>query len=304
MELGSSVAVLDTDIGTDVDDILALTLMARSPELNLIGVTTVYGDTLTRARMAQYVCDQLKRPDVVVAAGERTPLSGESIWWAGHEGQAIRELDTIVLDESRSGVEYLCEVARAHQGRLDLFAIGPLTNIGKAIESDASFANSIHHLYIMGGAFWMDRPEHNIKSDARASDIVFRSGIPITAVGLDVTMRVLLRDSDMAMIEKALGEFGRVLSKQFHEWLAFMAEHGISTSGNTVTNPHDPLAVLSALRPDLFQFTHCDVEIDLSGSAVGRTRIVSNGTGRIRVASDVDAGAAEHALINLIAQGR
>ena len=73
--------VLDTDIGSDVDDLLALTLLARAPEVRLIGITTVYGDTRLRARIARWTCDRLDRPDVTVVPGLGETLAGREIWW-------------------------------------------------------------------------------------------------------------------------------------------------------------------------------------------------------------------------------
>src|SRR5258708_10291771 len=74
--------IFDTDIGTDVDDILALVLLAKAPELQLIGVTTVYGDTLLRARIAQITCDLLPRKEIPVGPGESQPLTGHHTFWA------------------------------------------------------------------------------------------------------------------------------------------------------------------------------------------------------------------------------
>ena len=84
--------VLDTDIGSDVDDILALVLLARSPELRLVGVTTVYGDTTLRARMTRHVLDLLQLSDVPIGIGARETLTGRPVWWAGHEGAGIPDL--------------------------------------------------------------------------------------------------------------------------------------------------------------------------------------------------------------------
>jgi purine nucleosidase len=297
---GIGVSVLDTDIGSDVDDILALTLMARTPEYNLAGVTTVYGDTVLRARMARYVLHQLGRSDVDVAPGMSETLAGEPVWWGGHEGEGIPGLDEIQVDESRDGVTLLCEMAREHAGRLTVFAIGPLTNIAKAIQSDPSFVGSVRHLYIMGGAYWTEQPEHNIKSDAEAASVVFSSGIPITVCGLDVTTRVWLREDGVEEIRQALGEFGEVLAQQFWSWLQFMVDNGISSGDVQATHLHDPLAVLAALRPDLLAFERCDVTVDLEGESVGRIRLHNCGSGGILIASDVDPEAAERELLNRI----
>lgn len=305
MESNTNVAVLDTDIGSDVDDILALALMANAAEINLIGVTTVYGDTGVRARMARYVCEQLNRPEVVIAAGEKETLTNRPVWWAGHEGRGIPNLDQVTIDEKRDGVAYLLDLGREHRGQLDIYAIGPLTNIAKAIESDSEFASSIHHLYIMGGAFWMEKAEHNIKCDPEAADVVFRSSIPMTVSGLDVTTRVWLREDEVNAIESTMGELGTVLATQIREWWAFKAASLESSSQAAAkevaaNNPHDPLAVLAAIRPDLFQFQECDVEVGLNGEDVGRTWLRNCGTGRSRIASDVDSADAEREMVQRI----
>jgi purine nucleosidase len=301
VERETRISVLDTDIGTDVDDILALTLMARTPEFNLAGVATVYGNTELRARMARYVLQQLDREDVAVAAGSSETLAGEPVWWGGHEGEGIPGLGRIEVTEARDGVTLLCDLARKHAGALEVFAIGPLTNIAKAIQADPSFAGSVRHLYIMGGAYWKDQPEHNIKSDAPAAHVVFSSGIPITVCGLDVTNRVWLREDGVEEIRRGLGDFGEILAEQFWRWLDFMVEHGISDGTIKGTHLHDPLAVLAAIEPDVLTFERCDVAVDLAGDSIGRTRLENCGSGRIRVASDVDVERAERALLDRIA---
>ena len=161
-------AILDTDIGTDVDDILALVLLVRAAELQLVGVTTVYGDTTLRARMTRHVLDLLGHPDVPIGIGASETLTGRPVWWAGHEGAGIPDLDRVRVDEGITAMDLLHQAATAHRGQLDLFAIGPLTNVAAAIAADDAFASSLHHLYLMGGAFWMETAEHNIKMRSRS----------------------------------------------------------------------------------------------------------------------------------------
>jgi purine nucleosidase len=289
-------AILDTDIGTDVDDILALVLLARASELQLVGVTTVYGDTVLRARMTRHVLDQMGRSDVPIGIGATETLTGRPVWWAGHEGQGIPDLDRVRVDEENTATNLLRWAAREHRGQLDLFAIGPLTNVAAAIVADDSFAASLHHLYIMGGAFWMERPEHNIKCDPEAADIVFRSGIPMTACGLDVTERVWLRETDMSQIRGAGDGIGSLLEDQVRRWWAFR--------GANENNPHDPLAILPAIRPELFRFEQCEVRVELDDAAPGRTRLARCGEGSVQIAADVEVEAAEHELMRrLIGNG-
>src|SRR5918998_715725 len=132
--------LLDTDIGTDVDDLLALALLVGAPEFQLIGVTTVYGDTDLRARMTRQVLDQLECRAVLIGIGARETLTGRPVWWAGHEGQGIPGLDRVQIDEGATAADLLHQAATEHQGRLELFAIGPLTNVAEAIAADDSFA--------------------------------------------------------------------------------------------------------------------------------------------------------------------
>jgi purine nucleosidase len=85
--------IFDTDIGTDVDDILALVLLAKAPELNLLGVTTVYGDTAFRAKIAKTTTHMLGRKDIAIVPGEQRTVSGRQDHWAGHEGEGGPDLD-------------------------------------------------------------------------------------------------------------------------------------------------------------------------------------------------------------------
>jgi purine nucleosidase len=284
--------MLDTDIGTDVDDILALVLLARAPELQLIGVTTVYGDTLLRARMVRHVLDQMGRSDVPIGIGASETSTGRPVWWAGHEGQGIPDLELVPVDGTITATPLLHNAATEHRENLDLFAIGPLTNVAEAISADDSFAASLHHLYIMGGAFWMERPEHNIKSDPEAASIVFRSGIPMTVCGLDVTKRVWLREAGLSQIREAAGSIGSLLEDQVRRWW--------SSTGAHANNLHDPVAILPAIRPDLFRFEQCDVRVELDSMEPGRTDVDHCGEGAVRIAADVEAEAAEQEIVRRI----
>src|SRR5678815_3812201 len=96
--------LLDTDIGTDVDDILALVLLARAPELRLVGVTTVYGDTTLRARMVRQVLDQMQLPDIPIGIGATETLTRRPVFWAGHEGEGCLLYTSDAADE-RSSVD-------------------------------------------------------------------------------------------------------------------------------------------------------------------------------------------------------
>lgn len=283
--------VLDTDIGTDVDDILALVLLARSPEMRLAGVTTVYGDTVLRAKMVRRVLERLGLSDVPIGIGASETLASRAVWWAGHEGEGIEGLDQIAVDPTITAADLLRDNAEKHRGEWDLFAIGPLTNVALAIEADPAFASSLHHLYIMGGAFWMAQPEHNIKCDPEAAEIVFCSGIPMTLCGLDVTLQANLREADMPRIRAADG-VGPLLEQQIRRWWQFI--------GTNENHLHDPLAILPAVRPDLFRFEQGDLRVELNADPPGRTTVENPGTGALRLAAGVEAAAAEEEIVRRV----
>lgn len=262
--------VLDTDIGTDVDDLLALVLLARAPEVSLAGVTTVYGDTMLRARLARRVCDLLG-VDVPVAAGERQTLSGRAVWWPGHEGRGVVGLDRVDVEGAPDAVGLLLGA-----GQIEVCAVGPLTNIAAALRADPGWARRVRHLYVMGGDFAGGRAEHNVSSDTVAAREVFASGIPITVAGLDVTTRVPYGPPELDRISASGGELAGLIADQTRRWWDFLGR---------ASNPHDPLAALTALTPELFSFSFRAVGVDDDG-------VIGDGPGgpAVRVVRDLDEG--------------
>jgi purine nucleosidase len=284
--------IFDTDIGTDVDDILALVLLAKAPELKLLGVTTVYGDTAFRAKIAKATVHTLGREDIAIVPGEEHTLSGRQIHWAGHEGEGIPQLDSFEVKVDQSAPSYIGESAEAFAGELEVIATGPLTNIARAINAAPASCARIKHLYIMGGAFWMNRAEHNIKCDADAARVVFRSGVPMTVISLDLTLRVWLGNNDLPQIAALPNGLGPLLENQLIRWWEYRHVEG--------TSPHDPLAALAMVRPELFRFENCDIDVHDEASAPGFTTATNRGSGKIRVGVDLFARTAEQEIVQRI----
>ena len=261
--------ILDTDIGSDVDDALALAQLLGTPSVDLVGVTTVYGDTLLRAQLASRIAATAGRR-VSVHAGRRETLSGSPVWWAGHEGALHRDLDREPVEE-QDAVAFLVEQVLAQPGELDVVAIGPLTNIASAITAHPEFAGAVRHLCAMGGNFGSDEPEHNVRSDVDAARTVFASGIPTTVSGLEVTTRVQI---DRARLDRiaAADELGALLLAEIKEWWRY--------TGAEWNVPHDPVAVLTLTEPAHFGFSEPGrVTVDADGRTLfaeggGNTRIV------------------------------
>ncbi|MEU1973753.1 nucleoside hydrolase [Microbacterium sp. NPDC019599] len=283
--------ILDTDIGSDVDDLLALALILGTPSIDLIGVTTVYGDTLLRARIAKRAA-RLAGRDIPVIAGESQPLSGRDVWWAGHEGALYDELESETID-GQDAVAYLVETVLADPGSIDLIAIGPLTNIAAAIRRDSRFASAVRHLWIMGGAFTTDEPEHNFRSDTTAAEVVFGSGIPTTVSGLEVTRQVTIDRDSLARIAGS-GNLGALIDAEVRQWWEFW-----STEWNV---PHDPVTVLTMTDPDLFRFSGPGA-VSIHGEAedAGVSRFAP-GSGSVRIAEQLDAdGVADKIVLGIVA---
>ena len=255
--------LLDTDIGTDVDDALALGVLIGSPEVDLVGITTVYGDTLLRARLASRLL-RISRPGstIPIVAGESNTRSRRPVWWPGHEGQLYDDLAMEPIGTATVGVEFLVETARRLRGQIDVLAIGPLTNIAAALDLDPEFAHNVRQLVVMGGDFREDGrvAEHNFRSDVSAAQRVFDSKIPIVVGGLDLTTQIKVTESDLDRIASS-GAFGIALSNEITQWWEF--------HGHAWNNPHDPILALWLLAPGLFEPTRSRVRIDDEGISTG-----------------------------------
>lgn len=262
--------ILDTDIGTDVDDALALAMLFGSTDAELLGVTSVYGDTETRGRLAARLARLAGRTGLPVFAGSGATRTGRDVFWAGHEGDRLEAEDTGGYTGERDGraaAEFLTGQVAAAPGAVYVLAVGPLTNLAAAVETDADFARNVASLVLMGGSFaepGVETPsaEHNIACDPEAAAVVFSSGAPITVVGLDVTTTTWLSEAQVSSFGD-VGALGPELRAQLETWWAYTGKRG--------NVPHDPLAALAILRPDLFTFADWQVTIDLDGDLPGST---------------------------------
>ncbi len=260
--LASRPIILDTDIGTDVDDCLALALLLASPELQLMAVTTVYGDTLLRARMVLELLALRGVAGVPVAAGAEKPLLGRPpVYWEGHEGEGLLGLaDEGLRPAPERAAELIVRTVMARPGEITLIAIGPLTNVALAMLLEPRLAGVLAGLTIMGGAVggvqalhlpWV---EHNFRSDPEAAAIVLASGAAIRVVPLDVTTQVRIRPADVARIRATDGPFHAAVADQIERYPRYQQRGW--------TYLHDPLAAATVVAPDLvgWEPVHAGVE--------------------------------------------
>jgi purine nucleosidase len=281
---------LDTDIGSDVDDALALAVIAGSPELHLDGISTVYGDTRLRAQLARrYLSYMGLDPSLPIGAGAEETRSGRAVWWAGHEGGLFSDLAEQDVDDR--GVDLLIDTVSAHAGDIDVLAIGPLTNIAAALDADPEFERNVRRLVVMGGDFRPDgTAEHNIKSDVAAARRVFGSDLRIVAGGLDLTLRVTLGAAQVAAIAAA-GPLGEIFAQEIAVWWKFLHEEENS--------PHDPILALWLANRSGFTSRQARVIVDDEG----RTEAVTDAGGNVSVLDVVDTTAVRDEIVRRIVAG-
>jgi purine nucleosidase/pyrimidine-specific ribonucleoside hydrolase len=273
--------ILDTDIGDSIDDAMALAFALRSPELDVRAVTTVIDDVESKTRLAWKMLGIFNRRDIPLAMGAIEPLLDPVMATSSKEFEVLTRNDTIPDSARRRAVDLIVDTLLQSRGKITVVAIGPLTNIALALKADPRIKNNIERIVIMGGAYFNNQTEYNFKRDRTAAEIVFQSGVPITAVGLDVTSQGKLREKDLDQLRLATDPVG-----QFTVRLLDLAEEETHEAHPTL---HDPLAIAAIFRPDVIDFQPGTVDIPLSGG--GQAVFKPQATSKTKVGSKVNAAA-------------
>lgn len=258
--------LLDTDIGSDIDDALCLAYLLANPECDLLGITTVTGDTSQRARLASALCHAAGRR-VPIHPGRRAPLLVPEQQPDVPQAGAL-ERWTHDTDFSRGGaVEFLRRTIRAHPGEVTLLCIGPLTNVAALFAADEEIPALLGALVLMCGKFSTHAPgsserEWNAKLDPDAAAIVYATRPAVhRSVGLDVTEQVRMARDDVRRRFQA-SRLLRVVLDLAEVW--FQERDEITF--------HDPLAAATIFDGTLCGFERGRVEIERhEGSLAGRT---------------------------------
>jgi inosine-uridine nucleoside N-ribohydrolase len=265
--------ILDTDPGHD--DAVALLLALASPELELLGVTTVSGNqTLEKTTAnALKILEFVDRTDVPVHAGCERPLVREQ--WAAAYVHGDSGLDGPSLPAPRTtpqevhAIEFIAEQLEAHEG-VTLVPVGPLTNIGLLLARYPGLSGRVRRIVLMGGAIAEGNvtpaAEFNIWADPEAAHRVFTSGIDVTMIGLDVTHRALMRLTDVEQL-RASGRVGELVA-ELYDFYHRHHEHMYGWEGSPV---HDAVAVAHVIRDDLVNTERRYVLVD-TGPEPGRGR--------------------------------
>lgn len=304
--------IVDTDVGTDTDDALALALAVASPEVRLEGITTVHADAPLRARIAGRLLEVAGRSDVPVIAGASQPLAPAlparfhwhpRLW--GHEGKGILSSDERAPSPdpdatADAAARFIVEQVRAAPGLVSLVAIGPLTNIARALQLEPRLCEWVHDVTVMGGMVdptrvpWPPVLETNLNADPQAAQIVFAAGLPLTIVPFEVTTQVFLspqqRDAMRAWRQPLAAALVALMDEMLAAFATFSQDMDLPVDifQGQRTYMHDPLAVYASVAADLITLRPMHVHLAVCDNVL-RTLVGEERPPNVRVCTDVNA---------------
>jgi purine nucleosidase len=306
--------IIDTDPGQD--DAVAILLAFGAPdELEVLGITAVAGNVplaLTQ-KNARIVCELAGRRDVPVFAGCDAPLSRTLVTAEHVHGKT--GLDGPVLDDPTMpladghAVDFIIEtLKREADGTVTLVPMGPLTNIAQAFRRAPEIVNHVQEIVLMGGAYFQvgnitPAAEFNIYVDPEAAEIVFKSGVPLVVMPLDVTHKALVT----APRVEAFRTLGNRVGELVAAWTDFFERFDKEKYGSPGAPLHDPCTIAYLLEPQLFTGRHVNVEIEVHsdltrGMTVADWWRVTDRTANAMFMGDVDADGFFHLLTNRLAR--
>lgn len=271
--------LLDTDIGSDIDDAVALAYLLRQPRCELLGITTVTGQAEARASLAQVLCEAAGR-SVTVLPGAETPLIVESMQ---PQAPQAEKLDSLRRYDHGQAIPFLRDTIRAHPGEITLLAIGPLTNIALLFKSDPEIPGLLRQFIWMGGKY-SDYPtpwgptEWNAIVDPHATHIVLSTPLPdMTAYGLDITWQLSMTPAEVAEKFSTDSLLSIVL-----DWSEVWFRE------RELLHFHDPLAAVGIFHPDVCEYKRGKISVALDSAGPAGVTHYIDGAGPQRFARSVN----------------
>jgi len=274
--------LLDTDIGSDIDDALCLAYLLRQPRCELVGITTVTGEARKRAMLADALCRAAGRTDIPIHSGAETPLLVPQEQPQAPQAEALAKFPHRDDFPPNTAVEFLRETIHRRPGEITLLAIGPMTNLGLLFATDPEIPRLLKALVLMCGRFDFSKPaygprEWNAMCDPHATAIVY--GVPVAShlsVGLDVTTQCQM-DRE---------ECRRRLRGGSLDVAAAMAEVWFRHAG--LITFHDPLAGTLIFEPEICTYADGQVEVELLSRQVSGMTHWTPAPAPHRIAVEVD----------------
>jgi purine nucleosidase len=250
--------IIDTDIGDDIDDAFAVALALRSTELQILGITTTFGDTEMRAKLLDRLLEEAARADIPVAAGPptqpKTAFTQLKYAKGGHSAKPSHP----------DAVSFLLDQVRRNPGRITLVAIGPLVNVGAAIEKDPDTFRKLKRVVLMGGSIYRGygdtgtgpprgpEPEWNIKNDIPSAQKLFAAGVALFVMPLDSTQLKMDAANRDILFRQGTPITG-ALSLLYHEW------------GKETPTLFDPMTIAYIVDPSLCPVQAMHLRVDEKG---------------------------------------
>jgi uridine nucleosidase len=272
--------IIDTDPG--VDDAMAIFLALASPELDVIGLTTIFGNVHTELATtnALRLLEIAGRTEIPVAKGAENPLTrpyaGPVSFVHGEDGQGnvfLPPPETKAVRERAA--TFIVEQVMAHPGEITLVPIGPLTNMALAMRLEPRIIANVQQVVLMGGNALAPgnaspAAEANIHNDPEAADVVFGAAWPVTMVGLDVTHQVHMTPEQIARHALAVGPMAQHLAKivPFYQSFFETTYSALNLQGIYV---HDSSAIAYLIDPTLFEAKRWPIRVETEGLGRGKT---------------------------------
>ncbi len=270
--------LLDTNIGSDIDDAVCLAYLLANPECDLLGITTVTGEAVKRAQLASVLCKAAHK-DIPIFPGAELPLLAPQLQPIAPQAAALSKWEHTAHFRERHAVGFLRDTIRAHPGEVTLLTIGPLTNIGLLFRIDPEIPALLKRLVMMCGLFKGEiSREWNAMLDPHATAIVYAGKAPVhRSIGLDVTLKVQMpaaevRDRFQHGLLRPVLDFAEVWFKD-QDLITF----------------HDPLAGLTIFHPEVCQYVRGQVELELvNQQGIGMTHWTPRSDGPHEIALEVN----------------
>ena len=279
--------LVDTDIGDDIDDLLALEFLLKREEVEIVGITTTFKNTSLRARQVKRVLSLLRKSDIPVYAGVGKPLA--SVYPINEKEvfcQYSKELDGTEYapknagegSEGVSAVDFIVSMAEKYGDNLIVLGIGPLTNIALAFQKDEEVMKKTN-IIIMGGCYFKSFVEWNIECDYGAAEIVFNHAQNLRAVGIDVTKKTEFPKEHQSFFFEDKSPYGRYRNECIHLW-----QKANPTRQMTL---HDPLTAMSAVIPSVVKFEKRHISLCTQGEfTTGLTISIEEAKGPLYIESN------------------
>jgi inosine-uridine nucleoside N-ribohydrolase len=248
--------LLDTDIGTDVDDAVCLAYLLSHPDCELLGITTVTGEAEKRASLASVLCQAAGR-DIPIYPGSDHPMQGEQRQPIAQQAASLPRWPHTEDFPINQAADFLANTIRAHPNEVTLLSIGPLTNVGLLFSTYPDVAELLAGFVMMGGNFDESGPEAqriewNVAGDLLASEITYKAPLRVhRSLGLNVTQQVMMSAEDVRQTFTAplllpVMDMAEIWFGQFYPFITF----------------HDPLAAATIFEPDLCTYQQGTVKLD------------------------------------------